>query len=314
MLAMHSDIKQSNWASLLPLAQLAYNTSYSSTVHETPYFLMFGRQARLPVDIIMGLPHLGYEVDTHEFSKTTQENLQLAFELARRNLNERAEKQQIANSDATKYPVFRPGQRVLLFRPHATDGPNPKLQSPWRGPFVVRSQLSPVVYRVRPDSRSAEVSDVSVHLAHLKPYHSPSRPPAPDFNLLGEMFLGKSIPLPALLSDDNSAPRIESYVVDRIAGPDRARGRPGPHNYLYRLRLRGYGASQDLIRRAHEVPQCREMIAAYRADNGLDTPQITSEQRTSKRGARPQITSEQPTPPRGVIQSRTKPKRGASST
>ena len=67
----------------------------------------------------------------------------------------------------------------------------PKLQSPWRGPYVVKSQLSPVVYRVRPASRSAEVPDVSVHLAHLKPYHSQSRPPTPDFNLLGEMFLGK---------------------------------------------------------------------------------------------------------------------------
>ena len=79
MLAMHSDIKQQNWAALLPFAQLAHNTSYNGTVHETPFFLMFGRQARLPVDIILGLPHLGHDVDTQEFSIKTQENLQLAF-------------------------------------------------------------------------------------------------------------------------------------------------------------------------------------------------------------------------------------------
>ena len=42
MLAMHSAMDQSNWASLLPFVQLAHNTSFSATMHETPFFLMFG--------------------------------------------------------------------------------------------------------------------------------------------------------------------------------------------------------------------------------------------------------------------------------
>ena len=36
MLAMHSSVKQDNWASMLPLVQMAYNTSFNSTVQETP--------------------------------------------------------------------------------------------------------------------------------------------------------------------------------------------------------------------------------------------------------------------------------------
>ena len=62
MLAMHSAIDQSNWASLLPFVQLAPNTSFSTTMHETPFFSMFGRQPRLPVDIILGIPHDMYQV------------------------------------------------------------------------------------------------------------------------------------------------------------------------------------------------------------------------------------------------------------
>ena len=38
MLAMHSSIEQDNWASLLPFVQLAHNTSFSATMHETPFF------------------------------------------------------------------------------------------------------------------------------------------------------------------------------------------------------------------------------------------------------------------------------------
>lgn len=48
-----------DWAALLPFIQMAYNTFFSSTIHETPFFVMFGREPRLPVDIVLGIPHVG---------------------------------------------------------------------------------------------------------------------------------------------------------------------------------------------------------------------------------------------------------------
>ena len=74
MLSMHSSLNHDNWASLLPFVQLAHNTSFSATVHETPFFIMFGRPARLPVDIIFGVPYVGRTLDTAEFSQETREN------------------------------------------------------------------------------------------------------------------------------------------------------------------------------------------------------------------------------------------------
>ena len=99
---------------------------------------MFGRQPRLPVDITLGIPHVERTADTEEFAQNTRANLQIAFELERRNLTERAGKHAEQNIKLKPYPVFKPGQEVLVYRPYQdSDGPNPGLLLPWREPYVV---------------------------------------------------------------------------------------------------------------------------------------------------------------------------------
>ena len=269
MLSMYSNIAQNNWAEVLPFIQLAHNTSFSSTMHETPFFLMFGRQARLPIDIIFGIPHVGKSATTEEFAHATRENLQIAFELARRNLSERIEKQKADNSKLPPISEFTPGQKVLIYKPHhSTDGPNPKLIQPWRGPYIICSKLSPVVYRIRhPD----DTKQVSVHLAHIKSYRPRQSAPAPDFHKLEGLFLGKTLPTPALEESETVPPHIGTYQVADVVGHRRGQGRHSPHNYIYRLRLKGFGPEADLEYRAHQVPQCQELIAAYRAQHQLET-------------------------------------------
>lgn len=75
---------------------MAQNTAYSRAIHETPHELMFGRMPTLPVDVIMGMPQaevpdkaLQYTHQTIE--KKKKKKMQLAYELARQNLGERAD-------------------------------------------------------------------------------------------------------------------------------------------------------------------------------------------------------------------------------
>ena len=64
VLSMYSNIAQNKWAEVLPFIQLAHNTFFCSTMHETTFFLMFGRQARLPLDIVFGIPYVGRSIIT----------------------------------------------------------------------------------------------------------------------------------------------------------------------------------------------------------------------------------------------------------
>jgi len=45
-----------DWDLRLPLIMLAYRTSVQETTGASPFSLMFGREARLPIDVMFGLP------------------------------------------------------------------------------------------------------------------------------------------------------------------------------------------------------------------------------------------------------------------
>ena len=188
--------------------------------------------------------------------------MQIAFELARRNLSERINTQKANNSKLPPTPKFTPGQKVLIYKPHpSTDGPNPNLIQPWRGPY----KLSPVMYRIRhPD----DTKQVSVHLAHFKSYRPRQSAPAPDFHKLEGLLLGKKLPTPALEESETIPSHIGTYYqVADVIGHRRGQGRHSPHNHIYRLRLKGFGPEADLEYPAHHAPQCQELITVHTALN-----------------------------------------------
>ena len=52
MLRMYVDLDQRNWAKFIPYCVFAYNTSRQETTRYTPYYMLFGRSATLPVDVM----------------------------------------------------------------------------------------------------------------------------------------------------------------------------------------------------------------------------------------------------------------------
>ena len=125
-----------------------------------------------------------------------------------------------------------------------------------------------MVYRIR---HLDDTKQVSVHLAHIKSYRPRQSAPAPDIHKLEELFLGKTLSTPALEQSEMVPPHIGIYQVADVVGHRRGQGRHSPHNYIHRLRLRGFGPEADLKYRAHQFPQCLEFIAAYRVQHQLET-------------------------------------------
>ena len=97
MMARKSNLSFNNWAELRPFVQRAHTNGYSTTLQETYHFLMFGRAAVLPVDLILGVPSTSGRQTEIDYSKQAVKNMQYADELARHNPKERAEMQAAFN-------------------------------------------------------------------------------------------------------------------------------------------------------------------------------------------------------------------------
>lgn len=218
-------------------------------------------------------------------SRRTVENLQLAYELARRNLKERTDRQAVEN-EKLSFPSFKSGDQVLIHRPYnVTDGPNPKLSSPWHGPYTVRSQLSPVIYRV---SKLNETTETTVHLGRMKSFVMSESSPVPDLEALDDLFLGTTLPVP---DHTGSTVTIGPYVVEYIDGHKRGVGAASLDNFQYHLKLKDQPPQLGVWRHCRVIPQCSEMIASYRAailsqnPSAFDTPRRQSCSRSATRSS-----------------------------
>ena len=121
--------------------------------------------------------------------------------------------------------------------------------------------MSPVMYRVTKDGNPAEIT---VHLGRMKKYVVPRSSPVPDLDALDDLFLGTTLPVPDL-EGSLSKVMIGAFTVESIDGYKRVVGAASLTNFQYHLKLQGYPTQTGVWRQVNAIPQCREMIASYRA-------------------------------------------------
>ena len=121
--------------------------------------------------------------------------------------------------------------------------------------------MSPVIYRVTKDGNPSEIT---VHLGRMKKYFVPLSSPVPDLDALDDLFLGTTLPVPDL-EGSLSKVMIGAFTIESIDGHKRGVGAASLINFQYHLKVEGYPTQMGIWRHVNALPQCREMIASYRA-------------------------------------------------
>jgi hypothetical protein len=110
---------QKDWDLWLDQVLFAYRTSVHESTRATPFSLVYGREARLPVDLCFALPEGETTTVTTYNHYTTQlkDRLGTSFKLAQNKLK-LAQKRQAEEYDKKAWgSPFEVGDRVWLFNP-----------------------------------------------------------------------------------------------------------------------------------------------------------------------------------------------------
>ena len=171
MLKSLSPAEKRDWKSVLPKLSFAYNSTQHASTGFTPFFMMFGRESRLPIDELFEEVQVESEgklkCKTHQqFVDEWRQSMQEAFRLAK----EKSEKAQAYNKEKYDGKVreigISEGDHVLVRNLRETGGTG-KLRSYWEHQIfkVVSQQGDLPVYQVQSLDKARDVR--VLHRNHL---------------------------------------------------------------------------------------------------------------------------------------------------
>ena len=174
-----------NWAAAIPLILFPYRVLQQATTGYSPYFLMFGRAAALPLTFSFSETYETVQYSTtDDYANQMIEHLRQAFLTVRR----RQEMASLANAerrDENRFQVkYQEGDPVFYHEPSASSATGSsvrpailirergkvgkKYQFPWSGPHMINRQVSPNSYEIyHTDRRQLVIANVdSLDLYH----------------------------------------------------------------------------------------------------------------------------------------------------
>ncbi len=114
MLKTLTEKQKLSWKDELNKLVFAYNCTKSEVTGFSPFYLMFGRSPRLPVDALFGLnPNKG-SIDHSEYVERWTKGMQEAYEIASEHANKCTERNKRNYDQKVRCTSLCPGSRVLV--------------------------------------------------------------------------------------------------------------------------------------------------------------------------------------------------------
>ena len=134
------------WDELLPAVLFAMRTSVNRTTGYTAFFLQYGREARLPIDLVYGsIPIVTQNID--EYVNRLHTTFQLAYQIVAQRQNDYILRQRALYQEKAKMILV--DDLVWLFTKRPNPELNRKFQSFYSGPYRVTKQVSNTLFEIQ---------------------------------------------------------------------------------------------------------------------------------------------------------------------
>ena len=228
-LSMYVSTHQKDWDQHLPMILFAYRVSPNATTHESPFYLLYGREPRLPIDVSLLMPSENLSASVSVHRARIVQNLEDAQRIIHSN-TQLAQQRMKEQYDKTAGPVpFEIGTKVWVYTPKSRKGLSKKLSHTYHGPYRVVSKLSPLHFRLRTlDNRPVSVP---VHANRMKLYCDPSDRPVepPDMRHSSPDLADSDLPTESFVVDGPLESRSNSEALPGTDLQEPAITRPEDH-------------------------------------------------------------------------------------
>jgi hypothetical protein len=172
MLSAFVNKRANDWDEHLPAVSMAYRSSVHKTLKETPFMMMMGRECRLPLDTLLGLPpEVEYETQSpSEYVQNLTEGMKAAHDVVSDYVGEKYKYQKTNYDRQVKPQTFEVGQAVWIrIYPHKK-GESKSLKLYWDETWIVVKCMSQVAYLIQ---KTPHGDCRVMHSDRMKPHFGP---------------------------------------------------------------------------------------------------------------------------------------------
>ena len=155
MLRTLPEDKKSRWKDSINKVVHADNCTVNEATGFSPFYSLFGRSPRLPVDLLFGTPTSVINESHTEYVKRWKDAMKDAYTKANNNSNKAANAGKIIYDSKVRYTELKAGDRVLVRNLCERGGPG-KLRSHWENQIheVVEQKEGLPIFVVKPEGNT----------------------------------------------------------------------------------------------------------------------------------------------------------------
>ena len=171
MLAKLVAANQRDWCEMIPYVTFAYNTATHSTCKFCPFYLVFLRQPKMPIELQIEQPTEAAFQSQDDYVETTSERMRAAYAIVRDHLGASFSRAKKRYDEGVKPVCFQVGNFVWYYIPRNRKGLNKKWELCNRGPFKITRKINDVNYVIQKTPRAkpviAHVDRLTLHTGEI---------------------------------------------------------------------------------------------------------------------------------------------------
>ena len=229
---------QRDWDEFLPFACFQYRSSKNETTNETPYYLLFYREMKMPIDRVYSKDEEFPSVE--EYLREVNRRFRAAKEIFKIQREAIEEEKKQFNDSIRKSVNFEIGEVVLVLKRYVKRGHVKKLTHLWKGPYVVIQKFpSGINFEVQllVNGKDRHV----VHASNMKVYSEPHK-----------THLSKQL---QPLEDEEEQ---QEFEVEEVLDKRQEKG-----ELYYLVRWKNFDSSANSWEPINNLIHCREMIKEF---------------------------------------------------